>query len=160
MIDVTQSQSDRAIALGRATMVAVAAIESERRTMRVLPLLAASDELRVPLHALAAWYERLCIDTEYATPAPAEGIEALPLIAQLVTGTPRCEVRAAWWVVRVAEEVVVCRQLLGSGDDSDSSKFELALSQLEIAMHGWQQHSSKDTAVIAGERGRMNSTSR
>lgn len=146
MIGVTQTQSDQAIALGRATMVAVAAIESQRRTMRVLPLLAGSDELRVPLHGLAAWYERLCIDADYATQAPAECIEALRLIAQLVTGIPPYEVGAAWWVVRIAEEVVACRQLLGSGNDADSSRLEMALSQLEIAMDGWQEHSSKGTA--------------
>ncbi len=146
MMDGTQNQFEGAIALGRATMVAVAAIECQRRRIRTLPLLAGSDELHVPLRGLTAWYERLCEDCDYATPPPAEGLEALPRVAQHITGSARKEIGTAWWAVRVAQEVVACRQLLGSQDHANGSSFELALSRLETAMYGWQEHSSKATA--------------
>jgi hypothetical protein len=121
-------------------MVAVAALERWRGTVRALHLRADSDELRVSLRGLVAWYERLCVDGEYATPAPAEGMMALPQIALLVVGSPSEEIVRAWWAVRLAEEVVACRQLLKCGGDTSEDDLGVALSQLEVAMHGLLEH--------------------
>jgi len=140
-----QSEPDSAIAVERASKAAVAAMDLSRHTVRVLPLLVGSDELRVSLRGLAAWYERLCLDGEYATPAPAECVEALPQIVQLMKGAPPDEVVNAWWAVRVAEEVVSCRRLLWPQADTSGTSFEVALAQLEIAMHGWHEHLSQGT---------------
>jgi hypothetical protein len=131
----TQRPLESDVALEGAATVALAAMRRQRSAVHALPSLA-SKELRVSLRGLVAWYERLCIDREYATPAPAEGIDALPRVT-LDAEAPSYEAVTAWWAVRVAEEVVACRRLLGNENDVHGAEFEVALSQLEIAMYGW-----------------------
>jgi len=141
-----QRTTDPAVTVDQATIVAVAAIERWRRTVRVLPLLVGSDELRLALRGLSAWFERVCVDADYVTEAPADGIEALHRITRLNTGTPAPEVLVAWWVVRVAHEVVKCRRRLRSMGDRNTMDLPVALSQLELSLYGGYE------CVIQGSR--------
>lgn len=136
MIVRAQGRTDQARAVERTTMVAVAAMERWRRTVRALPLLVETDEFRVALSGLSAWYERLCVDDEYAMPGPSDGIDALQYTAQLITEPPSEALIAAWWAVRLAQEVVECRRFLGSTDDVEEMDLEVALARLEVALHG------------------------
>jgi len=145
-----QARTDLALAVERATMVAVATMERWRRAVRGLPLLVSSDELRVALHGLSAWYERLCVDHEYAMPGPAAGVEALSRCLHLAEPASE-EVLVAWWAVRVAEEIVGCRRLLAGADDTESIVLQLALSRLELAMYGVHEHLSPESIVSANE---------
>ena len=124
-------------------MVAVAGMERWRRTVRALPLLAGSDERRVALRGLSAWYERLCVDGEYAMPGPADGIEALHHSAQVNTDPPTEEITTAWWAVRVAEEVVECRRILASREAAAISGLEVALARLEVSLDGGRERLSR-----------------
>ena len=131
MIPPAQGRADLAVAVGRTTMVDVAATERWRHTVRSLPLLTDSDEFRVALRGLSAWHERLCVDGEYAMPGPADWIEALHHSAQVNTDPPTEEITFAWWAVRVAEEVVECRRLLASREAAAISGLEVALARLD-----------------------------
>ena len=96
------------------------------------------------LRGLSAWYERLCVDHEYAMPGPADGIEALHRSSQLITEPPSEVVITAWWAVRLAQEVVECRRLLRfTDDDAEGVGLEVAAARLEVALHGAQERLSQ-----------------
>jgi len=130
-----QDRTDLAGVVERVTMLAVAAMERWRRTVRALPWRAGSDEQRMALCGLSAWYERLCVDRQYAMAGPTDAIEALRS-GQMLTARPSEELVIAWWAVHLAEEVVDCRRLLRSGDDAQGIDLEVAVTRLEVALHG------------------------
>jgi hypothetical protein len=151
MIVRAQDRTDLELAIERATVVAVAAMERWSRTVRALPLRVRSNELCLALRGLSAWYERLCVDDQYAMSGPADGIEALHRITHLTTELPTQEMLTAWWAVRVAEEVAECRRLVASSDDADGIGLEVAMSRLEVAVYGGHERMSQGSLVAVNE---------
>jgi hypothetical protein len=102
-------------------------------------MLVSSEELRVALRGLSAWFERVCIDGDYVTTAPAEGIDALHHITQQSPDLSTGHATVAWWSVRVAEDIVKCRQLLRPSDTIDDIDLDVAFARLELALYRGEQ---------------------
>ena len=112
------------------TRMAVAAMERWRLSVRSLPTL--SSEHESPLGGLVAWYERVCVDERYAIPPPVEGMDALFVIEQERSAAAARGLVVARWAVRVAEELVLCRQMANEGNATPEG---MGLTRLELALH-------------------------
>lgn len=124
---------DPSPSLEQVTRNAVAALERWRHWVRSLPRVA-NGEHRVALQGLVAWYERLCVDDRYANPPPVDGMDALFQTEQERSSATAKELVAARWAVRVAEELVNCRQVVNQA--GDEAAITVGVSRLEMALHG------------------------
>ena len=119
---------------GSSAAVARGALEHWQWAVRGRFLTASSDEARTALRGLAGWYERICVDETYHTPAPAEGIDAL-----MAEGARpdhlflRSEV-VTYWAVRVAQELAEWRRPRSAAVGADAVL--LADAKLDLALRG------------------------
>jgi len=103
--------------------------------VRGVPFTASSDEARIALRGLAAWYERICVDDTYDNPAPADGLDALTAQER---GPDHLLLRrdvVSHWAVRVAEELAEWRRR-GLASDGDPAVTLLAYAKLDLALRG------------------------
>lgn len=138
-----QCRPDVTILLERATRLAVARMERVHRRVRSLPSLVSGEEWRRSLGRLVTWFEQVCIDARYSSAAPEEGIRAICRTTHPSAGLSSDDFAGARWAVSLAEEVVACRRLLGSGGDTDVVAYQAALSRLEVSMSGCHPASSE-----------------
>lgn len=97
--------------------VASSTLECWQWAVRRVPVTASSDEARIALRGLAAWYARICVDDTYDSPAPSEGLDALTAQAR---GPDRLLLQrdvVSHWAVRVAQELAGSRRALASDCD-------------------------------------------
>jgi len=113
--------------------VARSALEHWRWALRGVPFTASSDEARIALRGLAAWYERICVDGTYDNPAPADGLDALTAQEREPDHLRRDVV--SHWAVRVAEELAEWRRR-GLASDGDPAVTLLAYAKLDLALRG------------------------
>ena len=113
--------------------LALASIQRWNRFVRPLPLSAQSEEQQRQFRGLVAWYERVCADDQYSNSPPVDGIEALFAMPLECTLHDRflSVVREA---IRVAEELVRCRQLARDARLADSRSSEIARARLELSI--------------------------
>lgn len=111
-------------------------VEALARWRRHVLLLAvrAADEQRVALSGLVGWYERVYRDDAYHNSPPAEGVKALARLKQDVQEEDRAELAMVCWVLRAAEELARCRELLANTHNVDPRTPKEALHRLELAL--------------------------
>jgi hypothetical protein len=97
--------------------------------------IAVSDEDRTALRGLVTWYERICVDDEYDSPAPADGLDALAAHEHDADPPLLWRDLVFHWAVRVAQELAECRRpgLAANGDPAASL---LAHTKLDLALRG------------------------
>lgn len=113
------------------TTTAVAALQHWRHPVRSLPMLG-TGEHGIALRGLVAWYERVCVDERYANPPPADGLGALMLTEQERSAATAEGFLVAWWAIRVAEELVRCRQL--AQEERGEAAVSVGLARLDVSL--------------------------
>lgn len=136
-------RSDAINRLDHYTKVVVARMERVHPRVRSLPSLVSGEESRASLRRLVTWFERICVDDQYSSPAPEDGIRAMSRAAHPSTGLSGDDVASARWAVHLADEVADCRSHRASGAEKDGVACQVALSRLEGYMSGCHQLSSK-----------------
>jgi len=116
--------------------VAHTTLERWRKAVRSALLSAEGPEVSLrALRGLAAWYERMCVDSDYHNPPPQEGLGALVLLGGTSELSPRSsQLASAHKAIRLAQELAACRAQWHS-DEGASSQGETALTRLELALH-------------------------
>lgn len=118
--------------LDRTCAVARSAIESLREIVRSVLLATRTGDEGIALRGLATWYERMCVDPDYANPPPDGGIAELNGLSDLVRFKLRLMV--AYRAVRVADELSASRRRRFSSD-STPEELHTVLARLELALH-------------------------
>ena len=90
--------------------IAHSALEHWRWAVRGVPFTASSDEARIALRGLAAWYERICVDDAYDNPAPADGLDSLMAQEREPDHLFLRRDVMSHWAVRDAEELAEWRR--------------------------------------------------
>lgn len=116
-----------------ACAVARSALERRRGAVRSVLLSANSEETRVALRGLAAWYERMCVDPDYGKAPPEEGVRALIALGDEEPKPIKRQLAVAYWAIRVAQELASC-QVRWSSEDSTPDELQLALTKLDLAL--------------------------
>ena len=113
--------------------LARSALEYWRHPVRRVLLAVSVDRDAVALRGLAAWYERLCVDVDYAQNAPDEGLDALVTLRSSFDAMVAHDLLVTYWAIRVAEELATCRARCWSDADG-SDDAGVALAKLELAL--------------------------
>ncbi|HXX90473.1 MAG TPA: hypothetical protein VEI83_09655 [Acidimicrobiales bacterium] len=114
--------------------IAMASLGRCRRSVCALPLFAPAERLLRGLNGLVAWYQRVCEDDCYANAAPSEGLRALSRMSRDPKTSDLPSVIVSTKAVRVAEELVAYRAVMGVGGEPDSSALLGAMEELVVAM--------------------------
>jgi fermentation-respiration switch protein FrsA (DUF1100 family) len=134
--------AERRASLDHVLSTAAAALQRWRSSVSALAVLdsAGAGTPTTELRGLAAWYERLCADEQYANPAPSEALEALQRLERRsdVPGELLGVVRRA---VRVAEELARCREVLAVAGGNGRAG-SLAVARLEVALNAAVEHTA------------------
>lgn len=115
--------------------VARCALDRRRAAVRSVLLAFRSEDTGVALRGLAAWYERMCVDSDYGNAPPEEGVRALMAMGDEEDKPVTRQLVLTYWAVRVAEEVASCRRRWCS-KDSTPDDLQVALAKLDLALHG------------------------
>ncbi len=136
----TARRSDLEERFERVAALAQAGLQRWASFVRPLPLVLVPEDQRVALRSLVNWYERVCVDESYEGSAPPEGLEVLGAFDGSHSRTADDPVKIAHGAVRLAEDLVDYRQLLGGyrhllqdGERPREGVEETVLSQLEVA---------------------------
>jgi hypothetical protein len=116
------------------TSIARSALEHWQWAVRGAPFTARSNEARTSLRGLAAWYKRICLDDNYDSPAPADGLNAL---AAQEREPDQYLLRGAvvtHWSVRVAQELAEFRRKEHTSGLEQTAL--LASAKLDLALQG------------------------
>jgi hypothetical protein len=116
--------------------VARSALERWRWAVRGTPFITDnSDDTQKALRGLVAWYERICVDDTYDSPAPSDGLEALATHQPGPESPLRRRYLICHWAVRVAEELADWHRRVYAGD-GDAAAIGLAHAKLDLALRG------------------------
>lgn len=96
----------------RIALVAQAGLQRWVSFVRPLPVVLVREEQRAALRALVNWYERVCVDEDYASTAPADGIEVLCAVCSSRARPVDDPLTIARGAVGLAGELVDYRRLL------------------------------------------------
>jgi hypothetical protein len=115
--------------------VALCALADWRWAVRGSPSESLSDHARTALLGLVAWYERICVDDQYDSPAPVEGLAVLTARERAPNSVLTHRVVVTYWAVRVAQELAEFRRRRITFED-DPAAVLLAHTKLDLAVRG------------------------
>jgi hypothetical protein len=96
--------------------IARSALEHWRGSVRAALVTSPFEDGDAGLRRLAAWYERVCVDDEYAQPAPDEGVVALVKLLRR-GGEPERNTLITHRAICVAQQLTSCRARARWGGD-------------------------------------------
>ena len=129
----TESSAEPVRRKDQVEFLALASIQRLRRVVSPLPVSAQSEDQQRKFRELVAWYERVCVDDRYSNPPPVDGVEAL-FAMPLGNSLHDRFVSIVRDAIRVAEELVRYRQLVGNFVRADPRSCEIARARLELSI--------------------------